>query len=66
MSRAEETLMTINKNIWLLLAVIGTVIPWVFFGRFFALNGLDIPKKDDNYQNTKLIFLKINLPFRDL
>ena len=35
--------MKINKNIWLVLAVVGTVIPWIFFGRFFALNGLDIP-----------------------
>ena len=32
-----------NKNIYLLFAVIGTVIPWGFFGSFFATNGIDIP-----------------------
>ena len=35
--------MNVSKNIYLAFAIIGTVIPWVFFGRFFALNGLDIP-----------------------
>jgi len=25
------------------MAVIGTVVPWLFFGSFFALNGLNIP-----------------------
>ncbi|WP_151717207.1 DUF2834 domain-containing protein [Gemmobacter serpentinus] len=31
------------KRFYLLMAVIGTLVPWLFFGRFFALNGLDIP-----------------------
>jgi len=31
------------KNFSLAMAVIGTVVPWLFFGSFFALNGLDIP-----------------------
>jgi hypothetical protein len=31
------------KNFYLAMAVIGTVVPWLFFGSFFALNGLDIP-----------------------
>ena len=35
--------MTINKNVWLLLAVIGTIVPWILFGQFFALNGIDLP-----------------------
>ena len=35
--------MTVNKNVYLVLAVLGTVIPWILFGRFFALNGIDIP-----------------------
>ncbi|MEO3476916.1 DUF2834 domain-containing protein [Phaeobacter sp. CAU 1743] len=24
-------------------AIIGTLVPWLFFGSFFALNGIDIP-----------------------
>lgn len=31
------------KHFYLLMAVIGTVIPWWFFGSFFALNGINIP-----------------------
>lgn len=31
------------RNVYLLLAVIGTVIPWLFFGSFFAQHGIDIP-----------------------
>lgn len=30
------------KIFYLIMAVIGTVIPWIFFGSFFALNGFDI------------------------
>ena len=32
-----------EKHLYLVLATIGTIIPWLFFGSFFALNGLDIP-----------------------
>lgn len=31
------------RNLYLALAVIGTVIPWLFFGTFFAQHGPDIP-----------------------
>lgn len=31
------------KTFYLAMAVVGTVVPWLFFGSFFALNGLDIP-----------------------
>lgn len=31
------------KNFYLLMAVVGTVVPWIFFGSFFALSGIDIP-----------------------
>lgn len=31
------------KNLYLALAVIGTLVPWLFFGSFFAQHGLDIP-----------------------
>ncbi|MDM7850152.1 DUF2834 domain-containing protein [Pseudochrobactrum kiredjianiae] len=31
------------KNFYLAMAIIGTLVPWLFFGSFFALNGLDIP-----------------------
>ncbi|MGU3577020.1 DUF2834 domain-containing protein [Brucellaceae bacterium C25G] len=30
------------KNFYLMMAIVGTVIPWVFFGSFFALNGFNI------------------------
>ena len=35
--------MKIEKQFYMVLAIIGTVVPWLFFGRFFALNGIDIP-----------------------
>ena len=31
------------RNLYLLVALIGTIIPWYFFGSFFAAEGLDIP-----------------------
>lgn len=31
------------RNFYLAMAVAGTVVPWLFFGSFFALNGPDIP-----------------------
>jgi hypothetical protein len=31
------------KTFYLAMAVVGTVVPWLFFGSFFGLNGLDIP-----------------------
>lgn len=31
------------KNFYALMAVIGTILPWYFFGTFIAANGLDIP-----------------------
>lgn len=31
------------KQIYLAVAIIGTVVPWLFFGSFFAHNGADIP-----------------------
>ncbi|WP_312147893.1 DUF2834 domain-containing protein [Brevundimonas sp.] len=31
------------KTFYLAMAVVGAVVPWLFFGSFFALNGLDIP-----------------------
>lgn len=31
------------KHFYLAMAVVGTVIPWLFFGSFFVLQGLDIP-----------------------
>jgi hypothetical protein len=31
------------KNFYLVCAIIGTLIPWVFFGRFFAAEGINIP-----------------------
>lgn len=30
------------RHFYLAMAVIGTLLPWFFFGSFFALNGLDI------------------------
>ncbi len=30
------------KNFYLLMAVIGTIVPWLFFGTFFAANGPDL------------------------
>lgn len=31
------------RNFYLAMAVVGTVVPWWFFGSFFTLNGFDIP-----------------------
>ncbi len=31
------------RHFYLVMAVLGTAIPWLFFGSFFALNGFDIP-----------------------
>lgn len=31
------------RSFYLIMAAIGTVVPWLFFGSFFALNGLNIP-----------------------
>lgn len=31
------------KNFYALMAVVGTILPWYFFGTFIAANGLDIP-----------------------
>lgn len=30
------------KQFYLIMAVIGTLVPWLFFGSFFAQNGLDL------------------------
>ena len=31
------------RNLYLAAAIVGTLIPWLFFGTFFAQNGLNIP-----------------------
>lgn len=31
------------RTFYLVMAIAGTLIPWLFFGSFFALNGIDIP-----------------------
>lgn len=31
------------RNFYLAIAVIGTVIPWLFFGSFFIRHGADVP-----------------------
>lgn len=31
------------KRFYLVFAVLGTIIPWLFFGNFFASAGIDIP-----------------------
>nr|WP_321483208.1 DUF2834 domain-containing protein [uncultured Cohaesibacter sp.] len=31
------------RRFYLVMCVLGTVIPWIFFTSFFAKNGLDIP-----------------------
>lgn len=31
------------RSFYMAMAVLGTVIPWAFFGSFFAANGVDIP-----------------------
>ena len=32
-----------RKFFYLVLAILGTLVPWLFFGGFFSRNGLDIP-----------------------
>ena len=32
-----------RTQLYLVLAVIGTVVPWIFFARFFAAAGFDLP-----------------------
>ena len=32
-----------TKPLYLTLAVVGTVVPWLFFARFFLSEGLDLP-----------------------
>lgn len=32
-----------NKNVFLVLAVIGAIIPWIFFANFIAVEGFDLP-----------------------
>ena len=31
------------KQVYLIAAIVGTVVPWAFFGSFFWQNGIDIP-----------------------
>ena len=31
------------RNLYLAAAIVGTLIPWLFFGTFFSQNGLNIP-----------------------
>ncbi|WP_225027273.1 DUF2834 domain-containing protein [Xinfangfangia pollutisoli] len=31
------------RNFYLAMAIVGTVVPWLFFGAFFAQNGLALP-----------------------
>jgi len=31
------------KNFYLVMAVVGTILPWLMFGSFFLTNGPDIP-----------------------
>lgn len=31
------------RSFYLLMAVIGTIVPWIFFAGFFSANGLDVP-----------------------
>ena len=31
------------KTFYIIAAVLGTVIPWMFFAQFFSQNGLDLP-----------------------
>lgn len=32
------------RHFYLMMAVVGTVIPWLFFGSFFSQYGFDIPR----------------------
>ena len=36
-------MMQIPRNIYLIFAIIGTIIPWLFFGNFFSQEGLNLP-----------------------
>ena len=31
------------RSFYLIMAIVGTVVPWAFFGGFFVANGFDIP-----------------------
>lgn len=31
------------RTFYLVMAIVGTLVPWLFFGSFFGLHGLDIP-----------------------
>ncbi len=31
------------KTFYILAAILGTIIPWIFFAQFFAQNGLNLP-----------------------
>ena len=31
------------RRFYLVMAIVGTVVPWAFFANFFAANGLDVP-----------------------
>ena len=31
------------RHFYLLMCGVGTLVPWLFFGRFFALNGIGLP-----------------------
>ncbi|WP_211099568.1 DUF2834 domain-containing protein [Azospirillum agricola] len=31
------------RNFYLAMAVAGTMVPWMFFGSFFAVHGIDVP-----------------------
>lgn len=35
--------MKIPKNVYLIFAIIGTIIPWLFFANFFGQEGLNLP-----------------------
>ena len=35
--------MSKEQRVWMSAAVVGTVAPWFFFGRFFATEGLNLP-----------------------
>lgn len=35
--------MTMMRKIWLGLAVIGAILPWIYFARWFWANGFDLP-----------------------
>lgn len=35
--------MRVPKSVYAVFAVIGTIVPWIFFAQFFMANGFDIP-----------------------